>query len=73
MGYPMGYIILSNIILGYDMSRRDLSSISFERYEIKFKTEYSTGWYIRRTILWDGIFVGYSIVSVADKIIDSLF
>ena len=43
MGYPMGYTILSNIILGYNMGRRDSSSISFKRYGIKFKTGYSTG------------------------------
>ena len=42
MGYSVGYIILSNIILGYDMDRRDPSFISFERYEIKFKTGYPT-------------------------------
>ena len=43
MKYPVEYIISSNIILGYDMGRRDPHSISFERYEIKFKTEYFTG------------------------------
>ena len=73
MEYPVGYTIPSNMVLGYDMSRRDPSSISFERYGTKFKTGYPTGWYIRGTILWDDIFVGYPMVPVADKIIDSLF
>ena len=73
MGYPVGYTISSNIILEYDMGRRNPSFISFKRYEIKFKTGYPTGWYIRRTIPWNSIFVGYPIVPVADKIIDSLF
>ena len=72
MGYRVGYIILSDIILEYDMGRRDPKHISFKRYGIKFKTEYPTEWYIRGTIPRDGIFVGYSIVPVADKIIDSL-
>ena len=43
MGYSVGYIISSGIVLGYNMNRRDSKSISFERYEIKFKTGYSTG------------------------------
>ena len=43
MEYPVGYIILSNIVLRYDMGRRDPNAISFERYGIKFKTGYSTG------------------------------
>ena len=73
MGYPVGYTIPSNMILGYSIGRSDSKPISFERYGIKFKTEYSTGWYIRRTIPWNNIFVGYPIVPVADKIIDSLF
>ena len=68
MGYPVGYIILSGIILKYGMGRRDPDSISFKRYGIKFKTEYPTGWYIRGTIPWNNIFVGYPIVPVADKI-----
>ena len=50
MGYPVEYTIPSGMVLGYGMSRRDPKPISFERYEIKFKTEYPTGWYIRRTI-----------------------
>ena len=68
----MGYLILSGIVLGYGMGRREPDFISFKRYGIKFKTGYPTGWYIRGTIPRDGIFVGYSIVLVADKIIDSL-
>ena len=59
MGYPVGYTISSNIILGYNMDRRDPNSISFKRYEIKFKTGYPMGWYIRGTILRDNIFVEY--------------
>ena len=43
MRYPVEYIILSDIILGYNMDRRDSKFISFKRYEIKFKTKYSTG------------------------------
>ena len=43
MGYPVKYIILSNIILGYNMDRRDSKFISFERYEIKFKRGYPMG------------------------------
>ena len=73
MKYSMEYIIPSDMILGYDINRRNSSSISFKRYETKFKTGYSTGWYIYRTILRDSIFVEYLIVPVADKIIDSLF
>ena len=69
----MGYIISSNIILGYSMGRRDPNFIPFKRYGIKFKTGYPTGWYIGGTIPWNGIFVGYPMVPVADKIIDSLF
>ena len=72
MRYPVGYPISSGIILKYNMDRRDSDSISFKRYEIKFKTGYPTGWYIRGTIPRDSIFVEYSIVPVADKIIDSL-
>ena len=72
MGYPVGYTIPSGMVLGYGMDRRDPKPISFERYGIKFKTGYPTGWYIRGTIPRDGIFVGYPMVSVADKIIDSL-
>ena len=53
MEYPVGYTISSDIILEYSMDRRDPNFISFKRYEIKFKTEYSTGWYIRGTILRD--------------------
>ena len=59
MGYPVGYTIPSGIILGYSMDRRDSNFISFKRYEIKFKIGYPTGWYIRRTIPRDNIFVGY--------------
>ena len=59
MGYPVGYIILSDIILRYNMNRRDSRFISFKRYEIKFKTGYPMEWYIRGTILWDSIFVKY--------------
>ena len=54
------------------MGRRDPKPISFERYGIKLKTGYLTGRYIRRTIPRDNIFVGYPIVLVANKIIDSL-
>ena len=43
MEYPVGYIILSDIILRYDMNRRDSKFISFKRYKIKFKTGYFTG------------------------------
>ena len=42
MGYPVGYIILSDMILKYSIGRRDPSSISFKRYGIKFKTGYPT-------------------------------
>ena len=42
MGYPVEYIILSDIILEYNIDRRDSKFISFKRYEIKLKTEYST-------------------------------
>ena len=59
MGYPVGYIILSDMILGYGMDRRDPNPISFKRYGIKFKTGYPTGWYIRGTIPRDSIFVEY--------------
>ena len=50
MGYPVGYSILSNMVLGYGMDRRDPDPISFKRYGIKFKTGYPTEWYIRGTI-----------------------
>ena len=43
MGYPVGYIIPSGMVLEYNIDRRDSKSISFERYGIKFKTEYPTG------------------------------
>ena len=43
MKYPVGYIISSDIILGYNIGRRDPKFISFKGYKIKFKTEYSTG------------------------------
>ena len=69
MEYPVEYIILSDIVLGYDMGRRDPKPISFKRYRIKFKMEYPTGWYIRGTIPRDSIFVEYPMVPVADKII----
>ena len=72
MGYPVGYIIPSGIVLGYDIGRRDPNPISFKRYEIKFETGYSTGWYIRETIPRNSIFVRYPIVPVTNKIIDSL-
>ena len=72
MGYPVGYTILSDMILGYDMGRRDPKFISFERYGIKLKMGYSTGRYIRGTVPRDGIFVGYLMILVANKIIDSL-
>ena len=52
MEYPVKYIISSDIILGYNMGRRDPNSISFKRYEIKFKTGYPTGRYIRGIIQW---------------------
>ena len=42
MGYPVGYTILSDIILGYNIGRRDSNPLSFKRYKIKFKTGYST-------------------------------
>ena len=72
MGYPVGYIISSGIILGYNINRRDPDPISFKRYGIKFETGYPTGRYIRGTVPRDGIFVRYPIVSVANKITDSL-
>ena len=72
MEYPVEYIILSDMILGYDMDRTDSNPISFKRYRIKFETGYPTGWYIRGIIPRDSIFVGYSIIPVADKITDSL-
>ena len=43
MGYPVGYPILSGILLGYNIDRRDSDPISFKRYEIKFKTGYLIG------------------------------
>ena len=43
MGYPVGYIISSDMVLGYNMNRRDPNFISFKRYGIKFKTRYPTG------------------------------
>ena len=43
MEYPVGYPIPSGIVLGYNINSRDPDSISFKRYEIKFKTGYSTG------------------------------
>ena len=42
MGYPVGYSILSGIILRYSIDRRDPDPISFKRYGIKFKTGYLT-------------------------------
>ena len=72
MGYPVEYTISSGIVLGYSMGRRDPKLISFERYGTKLKTRYFTGRYIRGTILRDGILVGYPMIPVADKIIDSL-
>ena len=42
MGYPVRYIISSDIVLEYNMDRRDPNFISFKRYEIKFKTGYPT-------------------------------
>ena len=48
MKYPVGYIILSDMVLRYGIDRRDPKFISFKRYGIKFKTGYLTGWYIRR-------------------------
>ena len=68
MKYLVEYPILSGIVLGYSINRRDPDSISFKRYRIKFKTGYPTGWYIRETIPRDSIFVRYPIVPVADKI-----
>ena len=59
MEYPVEYIILSGIVLEYSMGRRNSNSISFKRYKIKFKTGYPTRRYIRGTILWNSIFVGY--------------
>ena len=59
MGYPLGYTILSDIILRYNINKRNPKSISFKRYEIKFKTGYPTGWYIYKTIPRDNIFAGY--------------
>ena len=43
MEYPVGYIIPSNIVLEYNIDRRDSKFISFKRYKTKFKTKYSTG------------------------------
>ena len=54
MEYLVEYIISSDMILRYSMGRRDPKSISFKRYEIKFKTGYPTGRYIRGTIPRDG-------------------
>ena len=59
MEYPVGYSIPSDMVLEYDMGRRDPDSISFKRYETKFETGYPTGWYIRGTIPRDDIFVEY--------------
>ena len=42
MRYSVEYTILSDIILGYNMNRRDSKLISFKRYQIKFKTGYTT-------------------------------
>ena len=42
MEYPVRYIILSDIVLEYNMDRRDSKFISFKRYKIKLKTEYPT-------------------------------
>ena len=42
MEYPVEYTISSDIILEYNMNRRDPNFISFKRYGIKFKTGYST-------------------------------
>ena len=42
MKYPIKYTISSDIVLKYNMGRRDPKFISFKRYKIKFKTEYST-------------------------------
>ena len=38
MEYPVEYTISSDIILRYNMNRRDPNSISFKRYGIKFET-----------------------------------
>ena len=38
MGYPVGYIMSSGMVLGYGMGRRDPKFISFKRYGIKFET-----------------------------------
>ena len=54
MEYPVGYTISSDMILGYNMDRRDPKPISFKRYRIKFETGYPTGRYIRGTIPRDG-------------------
>ena len=43
MEYPVGYIILSNMVLRYSIDRRDPKFIYFKRYGIKFKTGYPTG------------------------------
>ena len=43
MEYSVEYTILSDIILEYNINRRDSKFISFKRYEIKFRTKYSTG------------------------------
>ena len=59
MEYPIEYPIPSGMVLGYSIGRRDPDPISFKRYEIKFKTGYPMGWYIRGTIPRDNIFVGY--------------
>ena len=42
MRYPIEYIILSDIVLEYNIDRRNSKFISFKRCKIKFKTEYST-------------------------------
>ena len=40
MIYSIEYIILSDIVLEYNINRRDFKFISFRRYKIKFKTKY---------------------------------
>ena len=44
MEYLVEYTISSDIILGYNINRRDPKLISFKRYKIKFKTGYPTGY-----------------------------
>ena len=41
MEYSVEYTISSDMVLEYNIDRRDSKFISFKRYEIEFKTGYS--------------------------------